>query len=245
MTFGIAPPEKVSFFENLLMQDTGPTILMALGFMLLAGSLIGWFAQKRIKYYRNIKMKVIERKIKAKQLMHILEGLAKTNCDQRIRELLGQRLLEIIEHIMDINPIEPGVKVIYDATQKLMKVPARQTTYDLNIASNDKEVRHLQKLILAALAQIKKMPRRGFITYSECKELEKNLKMAYVQVEVDAHIQQAELSTEMEDRMLASNHYRIAQNKLAHSKYHGKEKREKMVELGERIRALFERNELK
>lgn len=245
MSFGIAPPENPSFFENLLIQDTGSTVMISLTAILLISAMLGWFAQNRIRYYRQIKLRVLERKIKAKHLIKILEGLAKTNCDQRVRELLGQRLLELIEHIMDINPQEPGVKIIHDAAQKLIALPARQTTHDIAPAHTDAEVKSLQNLVLAALAQIKKMPRRGWLTYSECKTLETHLKKTYIQVEIDAHIQCAELAHETGDRMLASNHFRIAQNKLAYSKYHGKEKKEQMTKIGDSIRALFPKEEQK
>ena len=214
-------------------------VLVALSLAMFTGVLVGWFAQTRIRYFQRVKLRVSERKIRAKHLIQILEGLARTSCEQRVRELVGERLLEIIEQIMDINPIEPGVKIIHAATQRLMVLPARQMTHDISVADSDSDIKHLQKITLAALAQIKKMPRRGLITYSECKSLEEHLKMTYVQIEVDAHIQKADIAAEADDKGTASNHYRIAQNKLAQSRYHGPEKRETMAKIGATIRGLF------
>lgn len=244
MSFGIAEPETMPFFESLLMQDKGTTILISLAAVMVVGTLIGWLAQSRIRYYRQIKLRVAERKIKAKQLFYILEGLARTSCDPRVRQLIGERVLSYIEQIMDINPKEPGVKIIFSATQKVMALPAKNTCYDVSIADNDGDIKHLQRLVLAAIAQIKKLPRRGSVTHSESRELELHLKMIYVQIEVDAHLQKADLAAEAGDKGTAGNHYRIAQNKLAQSRYHGKGKREKMVEIGNTIRAMFDRQDV-
>lgn len=239
MSFGIPEPQNTPFFASLV-HDQSAAILVGLILVMITGALIGWLAQSRIRYFKRIKLRVASRKIQAKHLIQILEGLARTSCEQRVRELIGERLLEIIEQIMDINPIEPGVKVIHAATQRLMVLPAKQTTYDLSVADSDSDIKHLHRIILATIAQIKKMPRRGLVTYSECQALEKHLKMIYVQIEIDAHLQKADLAAEANDRGTASNHYRIAQNKLAQSKYHGSGKRDKMAEIGATIRALFE-----
>lgn len=240
MSFGIAVPESTPLFQTLLFTQQGPTLLFAIGGIMLSGTLIGWFAQLRIRYFRKIKLRVAERKLRAKQLIRILEGLARTNCDQRVRQILGERLVVIIEQIMDINPNEAGIKIIHAATQKLMQLPAKQTTYDSSPVESHSDVKQLQKLVLAAIAQLKKLPRHGVLTYTECKSLEAHLKMIYVQIEVDAHVQKAEVAEEAGDKTLAGYHYRAAQNKLAQSKYHGSDKREKMVELGNLIRALFD-----
>jgi|GEM_PF-1386496 len=239
MAFGIPSPESQPFIDSLLVTQHGNTILLGLIITMIMGALVGWLAQSRIRYYRTTKMQVRERKIRAKHLLRILEGLVRTNCDTRVRQLLGERLIEIIEEIMDINPAESGVKIIYAATQKLMTLPPQQTVYKSSKAENNHEVKDIQNLILASIAQIKKLPRRGKCTYFEARQLQEHLKMIYVQVEVDANIVRADLAAESGDRVTASTHYRIAQSKLAQSKYHGKEKRQQMVEIGNTIRALY------
>ena len=177
--------------------------------------------------------------------MQVLEGLARTSCDQRVRELIGESLIEVIEQIMDINPMENGVKIIHPAVQKLMSLPSKQITHDISIADSDVDIRHLQKLTLAALAHLKKLPRRGHITYSECSSLERHLKMIYVQIGIDAHLQKADLAAESGEKGTAGYHYRIAQNKLAQSRYHGPDKKQKMIQIGDTIRSLFDKEESK
>jgi len=236
MSFGIAEP-TTSLIPSAVLFWPMEQVLGSMVGLCILGVLIAGLAQRQLRRYRKIKLRVGHVKICAKQLLTILNELEHTGVSRRIRELLALRLTEHIETILDINPNEPGVKVVLAAVQRLVFEPLAEP--QRLPADSDGKVKRRQRAILATIAQISKLPRRGMITYTEAKSLAYELKAEYLDIAIAAHLHHADMAKEQGDRNMASTHYRIAQNKLAQSRYHGEKRRERMQAIGDQLREMF------
>ncbi len=216
-------------------------ILLSLAAITLLSLGVSAFAKSRYEYHKNTNLAIQKKKIKVKQLQEIIEGLSKTACMPEIRIALQKVLIETLGEIKDISPSYPGIDIVIAAANQLSSVAPERIVGPVKACETDHEIATQQKLVLAAIAQIKKLPAIGKCTYAEVKTWEEHLKMMYVQIDIDAHLAYAEEALNNSDKAGAANHFRIAQNKLAQSRYHGENKKDLMIALGDRIRDLYKK----
>ena len=179
-------------------------------------------------------------KTRALQLQEVLQALARTTCQPTIQRALGECMIDTLKDIKDIEPQHHGIDVVIEAAKQLNSLPPKALIDHDGPASSDNEIKALQRYILGAIAQVKKLPELGRITVADSQDWVVHLHMLYVQVEVDAHIMQGNKALGLGDKGDASTHYRIAQTTLIRSKYHrGPEHKEEIERVGKMIREVF------
>ena len=194
-------------------------------------------AHKKHKQQEMLRLQIRRAKKNAEEVQKLFESVAEIGLDVGLYDLIGKYWLALLHQALQFAPDDPEIGVMSRHAQQLIQ--AAKSNPEAQAAMSDGEIKAQQMAVTGLLNHLKKFCSQGKLTAEELEEWTLYLKRKYVEVEVEAHLAQAERCITNDEKSAASTHYRYAQNKLLQSKVHGPEKNERITEIGAMAKAIY------
>lgn len=206
--------------------------------VIVVSIVLSGIAHKRHKAQELIRLQTKRAKKSAAEIQTIFENIAPIGCDKNLYEILGKSWIEFLVLAKKHSPDDPEVPVSLRHAEKLI-TDTLTGQIEIKPALSDGKIQSYQRAVTNTLTHMKKLTSQNRLSTSDLDDWSLYLKKKYVEVEVDAHIAQAERCLSNDDKAGASTHFRVAQNKLIQSKVHGDDKATRIAEIGRMADSIY------
>lgn len=206
--------------------------------VIVVSIVLSGIAHRRHKAQELLRLQTKRAKKNAAEIQTIFENIAPIGCDKKLYEILGKSWIEFLSLAKKHSPDDPEVPVTLRHAEKLI-TDTLTGKIEPQPALSDGKIQAYQRAVTNTLTHMKKLTSQNKLNSHDLDDWSLYLKKKYVEVEVDAHIAQAERCMDNNDKAGASTHYRVAQNKLIQSKVHGDEKTTRITEIGKMADSIY------